>query len=139
MAAEILGEVKAQQKIIQHRLKIDPWKASRSPNAKAEPAVRTRYESPVNASPSRVFNYNGRLLLPNATSGHNLSVTPTPGTQSSVMFSSDHDGHANAVPTPVPVDTSSYRTPPATLNRNQYVSSSSRIISSSSLPKAGNY
>ena len=44
------GIAKAQQKmIISRKLKIDPWKASRTPNAKAEPSVRTRYESPVNA------------------------------------------------------------------------------------------
>lgn len=123
MAAELLGEVKAQQKIITRTLKIDPWKASRSPNAKAEPSVRTRYESPVNASPSRVFNYN--RMLPNATSGHNLSVTPTPYL--------NEDGVA------VMMDSTSLRTPPPSLIRNQYVSSSSRVISSSSIPKAGNY
>lgn len=50
MAAELLGEVERQQKLlIARKLKVDPWKASRTPSAKAEPSVRTRYESPVNA------------------------------------------------------------------------------------------
>lgn len=49
MAADLIKEIKAEQKMAHHKLKIDPWKASRTPNAKAEPAVRTRYESPVNA------------------------------------------------------------------------------------------
>lgn len=35
--------------LLARKLKVDPWKASRTPNAKAEPSVRTRYESPVNA------------------------------------------------------------------------------------------
>ena len=50
MAAELFSEVEAQQKrLLAHKLRVDPWKASRSPNAKEAPAVRTRYESPVNA------------------------------------------------------------------------------------------
>lgn len=50
MAAELFSEVEAQQKkMLAHKLRVDPWKASRSPNAKEIPSVRTRYESPVNA------------------------------------------------------------------------------------------
>jgi hypothetical protein len=49
MAAALLGELKAHQKVISRKLKLDPWKASRTPSANAEPLVRTRYDSPVNA------------------------------------------------------------------------------------------
>ena len=49
MAAVLLGDLKAHQKVISRKLKIDPWKASRTPSANVEPTVRTRFESPVNA------------------------------------------------------------------------------------------
>jgi hypothetical protein len=49
MAAALLGELKAHQKVVSRKLKLDPWKASRTPSANAEPLVRTRYDSPVNA------------------------------------------------------------------------------------------
>jgi hypothetical protein len=49
MAAAVLQELKAQEKMLSRKLKIDPWKASRAPSARVEPHVKTRYESPVNA------------------------------------------------------------------------------------------
>lgn len=49
MAAELLTEIKAHQKVLARKLKLDPWKASRTPSANAEPPIRTRFESPVNA------------------------------------------------------------------------------------------
>lgn len=49
MAAELLTEIKAHQQVISRKLKLDPWKASRAPNANVEPSARTRYESPINA------------------------------------------------------------------------------------------
>ena len=52
MAAALLNDLKAHQKVISRKLKIDPWKASRTPSANIEPAVRTRYESPINACKS---------------------------------------------------------------------------------------
>lgn len=55
MAADLIKEIKAEQKMAHHKLKIDPWKASRSPNAKNEPPVRTRFDSPVNACKIEIF------------------------------------------------------------------------------------
>lgn len=47
--------VKALQRVVAPvHLDIDPWKASRTPSARFEPAQRTRFKSPVNASASRV-------------------------------------------------------------------------------------
>jgi hypothetical protein len=46
-------ELKAQERLIQRAL--DPWKASRTPSASIEPHQKTRYETPYNASPSRVL------------------------------------------------------------------------------------
>jgi len=154
MAAELFGEVEAQQKmLLARKLKVDPWKASRTPNAKAEPSVRTRYESPVNASPSRVYNYNNRSMMTNAISGHTLSPTPMGHSQTtSATFIGDislvnspitpthqihynhghHHQHDGAMSPITPNSTNA-----SSLNRNHYINSSSRIISSSMLPKAG--
>jgi hypothetical protein len=73
--------LKAHQRIISHKLKIDPWKASRTPNAKAEPTIRTRFESPVNASPSRVFNYprSANYTTSGASSVSNNLLSPVAG------------------------------------------------------------
>lgn len=49
MAAALLNDLKAHQKVISRKLKIDPWKASRTPSAREEPSIRTRFESPVHA------------------------------------------------------------------------------------------
>lgn len=49
MAADLIKEIRAEQKMAHHKLKLDPWKASRTPSAKAEPPIRTRFDSPVNA------------------------------------------------------------------------------------------
>jgi hypothetical protein len=49
MAAALLTDLKAHQQVISRKLKIDPWKASRTPSANVEPTMRTRYESPINA------------------------------------------------------------------------------------------
>jgi len=159
MAAELLNEVEAQQKmIISRKLKIDPWKASRTPNAKAEPSVRTRYESPVNASPSRVYNYN--RLMTSAISGHTLSATPVDHsnttsatfigdisliTNTPVTPTNQHHHHYNdvamlSVVNPLTPKSATLSTASASshLNKNQYISSSSRVISSSCLPRAGN-
>lgn len=55
MAADLIKEIKAEQKMAHRQLKLDPWKASRTPNAKAEPPVRTRFDSPVNACKVYVY------------------------------------------------------------------------------------
>ena len=55
MAAELLSEIKAHQQAISRKLKLDPWKASRTPSANAEPVARTRYESPINACKSNFY------------------------------------------------------------------------------------
>ena len=55
MAAVLLNDLKAHQKVISRKLKIDPWKASRTPSANIEPSVRTRFESPVNACKCLIF------------------------------------------------------------------------------------
>jgi actin-binding LIM protein len=89
MAADLLKEIKAEQKMATRKLKVDPWKASRMPSAKAEPSIRTRFESPVNASPSRIFNYN---RLTNTISGHTLSTTTTPILQTSTTASTSFFG-----------------------------------------------
>ncbi|XP_041371318.1 actin-binding LIM protein 1-like isoform X2 [Gigantopelta aegis] len=44
-----------ERKILPHK-PLDPWKASRAPNAKYEPRYRTRYQSPMFASPSRFLD-----------------------------------------------------------------------------------
>jgi len=64
------------------RLKLDPWKASRTPSASIEPKVRTRYESPVNASPSRMCRSSTYM---SNTSGYNLSRLSN-GTNSAVYI-----------------------------------------------------
>ncbi len=173
--------------MIARKLKVDPWKASRTPSAKAEPSVRTRYESPVNAckchsfinyasayfftelclipiqtAPSRVYNYHntGRSLMTSAMSGNALSATPVPGQSqtTSATFIGDISLVTNTPITPThqqrhyinlnnamvmsPLTPQSInslnRSNNINCNNNQYVSSSSRIISSSCLPKAGN-
>jgi hypothetical protein len=179
MAAELLADAEHQQKLmIARKLKVDPWKASRTPNAKAEPSVRTRYESPVNASPSRVHNYHNsnRSTMTSATSGHTLTLTPVPGQSqtTSTTFIGDialvnstpitpsnqqymHQYHPNNYKDVIMLSSVNPLVNPLTpnsinsLNRNvhcnnninnnsnnnQYnVSSSSRILSSSCLPKA---
>lgn len=154
MAAELLGEVEAQQKLlIARKLKVDPWKASRTPSAKAEPSIRTRYESPVNASPSRVYNYHPNRTLSSAISGHTLSPTPVPSqsqttsatfigdislvtnTPVTPMHQMNYTSDANIMSSGRPLTPKSINT---SLNRNNYISTSSRVISSSCLPKAGN-
>jgi len=161
MAAELLADVERQQKLmIARKLKVDPWKASRTPSAKAEPSVRTRYESPVNASPSRIYNYhnNSRSMMTSAMSGNALSATPVPGQSqtTSTTFIGDISLVTNTPMTPThqqqhqhyndnamvmsPLTPKSINSLNRSncINNNQYVSSSSRIISSSCLPKAGN-
>lgn len=46
-----LGKLKAKPHV-----PLDPWKASRAPSAKFEPRYRTRYQSPMFASPSRFLD-----------------------------------------------------------------------------------
>jgi hypothetical protein len=80
MAAALFSEIKAQQQQAKkqtRRLKIDPWKASRTPSANLEPKIRTRFDSPVNASPSRFCNANKSFTLISTHSGHTLSSTAT--------------------------------------------------------------
>lgn len=73
----MIKEIRAEQKMAHHKLKLDPWKASRTPSANAEPPIRTRFDSPVNASPSRVFFYNvsGSHRIPMTPSGHTISTS----------------------------------------------------------------
>ncbi|RNA10009.1 actin-binding LIM 1-like [Brachionus plicatilis] len=84
MAAELLTEIKAHQQVLSRKLKIDPWKASRTPSANVEPVARTRYESPINASPSR-YNFLSRGLS-TTNSGHTFSHGVASSTASTTYF-----------------------------------------------------
>ncbi|KAK6632947.1 hypothetical protein RUM43_012690 [Polyplax serrata] len=53
-----LQNVKEREKLRQYKLQhLDPRNASRVPSANKEPAYRLRYQSPVNASPSRNMDH----------------------------------------------------------------------------------
>jgi hypothetical protein len=78
---DVLDDEEAKGKY-PRRLKLDPWKASRTPSASIEPKVRTRYESPVNASPSRMCRSSTYM---SNTSGYNLSRMSN-GTNSAVYI-----------------------------------------------------
>jgi actin-binding LIM protein len=177
MAAALLSDLRTHQKIISRKLKIDPWKASRTPSANIEPTVRTRFESPVNASPSRLLynRSNGGGGLSSTISGHNLSVTPgfqtshtyfggehsslasprsaatlsststilaAPQLNSSAAEGGPHTGmKAATLPAQQQLNSmfypSSNQSPTSSyLNRNNYINSSSRVISSSATQKA---
>ena len=95
MAAAVLAELKTQEKMLARKLKLDPWKASRAPNAKCEIPIKTRYDSPINASPSRIYNgpTNRTYTLSSTMSGHTFSVTPGPqSTLASSTFFNDTTG-----------------------------------------------
>jgi hypothetical protein len=128
-----------------------------------EPTVRTRFESPVNASPSRVLftnNLNNRSsLLTSTISGHTLSGQHTGANTSSTHISSSdnqplqsqsHISTSTLSPSITqqtrahPISTfgnpalSSSSISTSYLNKNNYINSSSRVISSSNTNKAGN-
>jgi actin-binding LIM protein len=147
MAADLLKEIKAEQKLASRKLKIDPWKASRMPSARAEPSFRTRFDSPVNASPSRIFNY-GRLS--NTLSGHTLSTTATPMQTSTTASTSFFGDTSIASPnqsasnsTIIAASTSNHTllTPPppksATLPANNNQTLSNNIVYNIAVPKPG--
>ncbi|KAL1137647.1 hypothetical protein AAG570_009343, partial [Ranatra chinensis] len=52
MGQFILKSVKERERILKQR-QLDPRNASRSPSASSQPSLRLRYQSPINASPSR--------------------------------------------------------------------------------------
>lgn len=177
MAAALLSDLRTHQKAIARKLKIDPWKASRTPSANIEPTIRTRFESPVNASPSRVLYNRSNGGLSSTISGHTLSVTP--GYHTSHTYFGEHSSLASprsaatlsstsTILAPAQLNSStiegagphtgmkaatlpaqqqlnsmfypsSNQSPTSSyLNRNNYINSSSRVISSSATQKAGN-
>ncbi|KAK9501235.1 hypothetical protein O3M35_011983 [Rhynocoris fuscipes] len=52
MGKVFLASVKERERIMRQR-QLDPRNASRSPSASSQPSLRLRYQSPINASPSR--------------------------------------------------------------------------------------
>ncbi|BES96724.1 actin Hypothetical protein [Nesidiocoris tenuis] len=52
MSRVFLASVKERERIMRQR-QLDPRNASRSPSASSQPSLRLRYQSPINASPSR--------------------------------------------------------------------------------------
>ncbi len=51
-----LSVERERRKQLRHRM-LDPRSAARTPTAKKEPHFRLRYESPINASPSRIADH----------------------------------------------------------------------------------
>ena len=160
----------AHQKLLAQKPKVDPWKASRTPSARVEPAVRTRFRSPVNASPSRVLNYprSANCTTSGASSVNNNLLSPIPGGTSTSCFSesgimsptgqaaassssTNYIQHHSSPMSP----TRSYAQPyhyhiqqpqfasassianTSYLQKNNYINSSNRVITSSSAQKAG--
>ena len=65
MGRVFLDTVKQREKInAQRRAFIDPRSYARTPSATREPQFRLRYDSPVNASPSRISTHERPPLLP---------------------------------------------------------------------------
>ena len=173
--------LKAHQKLLSQKPKIDPWKASRTPSARVEPAVRTRFRSPVNASPSRVLNYprsanyttsgcssvNNNLLSPGCT-GASTAASTSCFSESGIMSPTGHAAATNMSPSNAHIQpqssqsnlnpmspTKSYAQPyhyhiqqpqfasassisnTSYLQKNNYINSSNRIITTSSAHKAG--
>ncbi len=54
---EDLAVERQRQKMARSTQHIDPRSAARTPAANREPPFRLRYDSPVNASPSRIANH----------------------------------------------------------------------------------
>ncbi|XP_014270884.1 actin-binding LIM protein 2 isoform X3 [Halyomorpha halys] len=52
MGRVFLASVKERERLMRQR-QLDPRNASRSPSASSQPSLRLRYQSPINASPSR--------------------------------------------------------------------------------------
>jgi len=88
---------KRDRKCLTKDFSIDPWKASRVPNADYELPIKTRFDSPVNASPSRVLlttrssnlsrcSYDEGLAMSSQLTGH--TSTPLTNTATAISNSS---------------------------------------------------
>ena len=162
MAAAMLQELKGQERLLSRKLKLDPWKASRAPSANIELPVKTRYESPVNASPSRI-SAGRSYTLSGTISGHTLLSGPSStflsseggdggrgmGSSSNTVVASPTNislvspgaavsGGNRAATLPNNQNAAAASSSSSYLNKN-YINSSSRVISNTTpTPKSGN-
>ncbi|CAF0986731.1 unnamed protein product, partial [Brachionus calyciflorus] len=160
MAAELLNEIKVHHQNVSRKLKLDPWKASRTPSANVEPNVRTRYESPVKASPSRICFYTRSSGIPTTLSGHALSQGVVSSTASTSFFGDMSQASPNstviasasnnaisvennpsttttAKSATLPAgNNASLNSTPSYLTRNNFINSSGRLTTTST-PRSG--